>query len=152
MNTARRLVATFSPAMTFPSHIPPMLAQLGSLPDDDERWAYEVKWDGGRAITYITGGGVQVESRNLPDNTTQYPELQSLQRIHGDTILDGEIVALDQRGRPSFQLLQSRMHLGSAAAVARVAAQVSIVYMIFDVLYRRESIMSLPYIERRAAL
>jgi bifunctional non-homologous end joining protein LigD len=125
------------------------------LPSPDEAYAYEFKWDGVRALTYVRDGKVCVESRNLLDVTGQYPELSVVgEKLAGRTaVIDGEIVALDKKGRPSFQLLQGRMHIGSAAAVKQRMAETPVAYLVFDVLYLDgKSTMRLPYTERRAIL
>src|SRR5438046_10002490 len=89
------------------------------LPPNDDAYAYEFKWDGVRALTYIRDGEVCVESRNLLDVTGQYPEVTAVgEKLDGRTaVLDGEIVALDKKRRPSFQLLQGRMPMGPTAEV-----------------------------------
>ncbi len=138
-----------------PERIEPMKARLGSLPSDDEDWAYEIKWDGVRAIAYCEDGRIRLESRTLRDITGQYPEVQALARELGsrDAVLDGELVAFDAEQRPSFQLLQGRMHLSSEAAVRRKMAEVPVSYMIFDLLYLEGRLLvDLPYEERRARL
>jgi bifunctional non-homologous end joining protein LigD len=138
-----------------PQHVLPMLARSGPLPPDDERWAHEVKWDGVRAIAYSQPGELHLESRNLNDITASYPELGRLNRAlssHG-AVLDGEIVAFDSRGRPSFGALQPRMHVGSATQAKRLAKETPVTYMIFDLLWLDgHSLMGLPYTERRARL
>jgi len=139
-----------------PAHILPMLARAGPLPaDDDGRWAYEIKWDGVRAIAYSHPGELRLESRNLNDVTDRYPELSRLGRALGSrsAILDGEVVALDSRGRPSFGALQQRMQVRSRAQAARQAKDTPVTYMIFDVLWLDgHSLMGLPYCERRERL
>src|SRR5215210_5551043 len=116
-----------------PEELEPMLARTGPLPADEEGWAFEIKWDGVRAIAYADGGRLRLESRNGRDITPRYPELRELGRALGsrDAVLDGEVVAFDG-GRPSFQKLQGRMHLASEHAVRRLAASDPVVYMIFD--------------------
>jgi bifunctional non-homologous end joining protein LigD len=137
-----------------PEHIPPMLATTGTLPRDEEGWAFEIKWDGVRAIAYAQGGTLRLESRNGRDITPRYPELRDLGRALGarEAIFDGEVVAFDG-GRPSFQKLQGRMHLTSEHAVRRLAASDPVTYMIFDLLYLDgHSTMALSYEERRSLL
>ena len=133
----------------------PMLATTGSLPRDDAAWAYEIKWDGVRAITYVEGGSMRVESRNLIDITPRYPELGGLPEALGGrgTILDGEVVTFDESGRPSFGLLQHRMHVAGAAEVRRRMAEHPVVYMIFDLLWLDgEATWPRTYAERRGLL
>lgn len=135
-------------------HIAPMLACDGAMPGDPDAWAFEYKWDGIRAICYWDGHGMRLESRNLRDITTQYPDLVASRRELGSgaVILDGEIVALDRHGRPSFAILQQRMHLSPSRAAER-AMLLPVQYYIFDLLWHRgRSLMDLPYRRRRRAL
>ena len=125
------------------------------LPSPDEAFAYEFKWDGVRALTYVRNGEAVIQSRNLLDVTSQYPEVANVADAlrKRTAVLDGEIVALDKKGRPSFQLLQGRMHVGSAAEVRRRMAETPVAYLVFDVLYLDgRSTTKLPYTERRALL
>jgi bifunctional non-homologous end joining protein LigD len=138
-----------------PKEVVPMLARLSRLPTDEENWGFEIKWDGIRAVAYVEGGRVRLQNRNMRDVTRQYPELRELGRAAGarQIVLDGEIVAFDERGKPSFQRLQQRMHLASESAVRRRMADIPAVYVIFDVLYLDgHSTMKLTYEERRALL
>ncbi|HEV3048103.1 MAG TPA: DNA ligase D [Solirubrobacteraceae bacterium] len=138
-----------------PEHVVPMLARTGELPREQHGWAYEVKWDGVRAIVYSRPGELRLESRNLNDITASYPELARLNRAlssHG-AILDGEIVAFDERGRPSFAALQRRMHVSKAAQARRLAAQAPVTLMLFDLLWLDgHSTMGLTYAQRRELL
>lgn len=138
-----------------PEGIEPMKATLAKLPSDDASFGYEIKWDGVRAIAYCSWGRVRLESRNLREIGAQYPELRALGRQLGsrELVLDGEMVALDEDERPSFQLLQRRMHLTSEAKIRRRAEQVPVTYMVFDLLYAEGRLtMELPYEERRRLL
>jgi bifunctional non-homologous end joining protein LigD len=138
-----------------PKKIVPMMAKLAKLPRDDSKWAYEIKWDGVRAILYCQGGRVTLTSRNLRDVTSQYLELRALGRALGsrEAVLDGEIVAFDDDERPNFGLLQHRMHVGSESTVRRLMKSIPVVYMIFDVLYLDgRATVDLPYEERRKLL
>ena len=138
-----------------PQRLKPMLASSGSLPSDDECWAYEIKWDGVRAIAYSQPGQIQLQSRNLNDISGQYPELHRLNRALGShgAVLDGEIVAFDEHHRPSFEALQARMHIASGAQAKRLAKATPVTYMIFDLLWLDgHSLMGLSYGERRERL
>ena len=138
-----------------PERVLPMLARTGKLPPDQERWSFEVKWDGVRAIAYAQPGRLRLGSRNLNEITAAYPEVREILDDLGmhEAVLDGEIVAFDERGKPSFERLQRRMHVTSPTAVKRLAASVPVVYAIFDLLYLDgRSLMELPYSERRARL
>ena len=97
-----------------PRLIRPMLVSLRhELPADEESYGWELKWDGLRAIAYVSGSTIRLVSRNDKDMAASYPELGVLaERVSAPVILDGEIVAL-RGGRPDFGLLQSRMHVRS---------------------------------------
>src|SRR3954471_19427315 len=144
------------PADPMPEHLVPMLARLSTLPPDDERWAYEIKWDGVRVVAYVQpDGAVRLESRNLNDVTRQYPEAAAVATaLDGHSaVLDGEVVAFDELGRPSFERLQGRMHLTGEARIGARTRSTPIAYVIFDLLYLDgESLMRLPYAERRRRL
>jgi bifunctional non-homologous end joining protein LigD len=138
-----------------PERITPMLATLGELPSDGDKWAYEMKWDGVRALVAVEGGRITVASRNGNDVTVSYPELRALGEQLGTTqvLLDGEIVAFDDAGRPSFERLQQRMHIATAAAARRLAESVPAVYLIFDLLHLDgRSLLDVPYTSRRELL
>jgi bifunctional non-homologous end joining protein LigD len=137
-----------------PGRIEPMLAKAGPLPKDGD-WAYEIKWDGVRAIAYVDGGRLRLESRNSKNITPRYPELRPLGRALGthEAILDGEIVAFGDDGRPSFERLQGRMHLTSESQVRRLSQSRPVAYVIFDLLFLDgRSLLELPYLERRENL
>jgi bifunctional non-homologous end joining protein LigD len=138
-----------------PERIEPMLARTGELPKDDRKWAYEIKWDGVRGIAYVDGGRMRLEARSGRDITPRYPELRELGRALAgrEAVLDGEVVAFDADGRPSFQKLQGRMHLTSEHAVRRLAQSDPVHYVIFDLLWLDgHSLCALPYTERREQL
>ena len=115
-----------------------MLAILVDKPFDGQEWLYEVKWDGYRAIAFLESGSVRLVSRNQNDLTAAYPELRSIgDSIAAQTaILDGEIVALDEEGRPSFSLMQQRTGVGEGSRrIRRTRDDVPVVYYVFDLLY-----------------
>jgi bifunctional non-homologous end joining protein LigD len=140
----------------WPALIRPMLATPGALPppEQDELWAYEVKWDGVRAVAYVEGGRLRLMSRSDRDITRRYPEIAGLgPSLAEAVVLDGEIVALDADARPSFSRLQHRMHVTDEAEVRRVMGPYPAVYMIFDILYADgRSLLDDPYVERRTRL
>ncbi len=132
----------------------PMKAVSGSLPVD-EGWAYELKWDGMRAIAANTDRGVVAHSSRLNDITPRFPELAGLGDLFGgmEVVVDGELVALGEDGLPSFGRLQGRMHLTRAHDIARRSLEIPVVYVIFDVLVVDGSeTLSLPYDDRRTLL
>jgi len=138
-----------------PQNIEPMLAVLATVPKNQNQYSFEIKWDGVRAIGYYDGRDLTFQSRNLLDITPRYPELQAITKQLGrrKAILDGEVVALDEHHRPSFALLQQRMHVRDAGAVARLMKQVPVYYFIFDLLYFDGQVtMPLPLTRRRAML
>jgi bifunctional non-homologous end joining protein LigD len=138
-----------------PERVVPMLATSSQLPRDDDAFAYEIKWDGVRAVSYVRDGQMHVESRNLNDITMRYPEIHPLADALGGraAVLDGEVVAFDESGRPSFGHLQQRMHLANQWEVRRKMGEVPIAYVLFDVLWvDGRNTMALTYKERRAVL
>jgi bifunctional non-homologous end joining protein LigD len=120
-----------------PTVIHPMLATPVTSAFDDPQWLFEIKWDGYRAVAFIRDGQVRLVSRNQNDLTKQFSELSSLpEHIKAETaVLDGEIVALDEQGRPSFSLMQQRT--GFRPGKHRLPGRngVPIVYYAFDLLY-----------------
>jgi bifunctional non-homologous end joining protein LigD len=134
-----------------------MLATLGSPADiaDEPEWAFEMKWDGIRAIASVSPGGVTLTSRNGHDLTAGYPELAVLADAVGDheATLDGEIVALDYAGRPDFGRLQGRMNLTKPAEITRAMKAIPVHFMVFDILgLDGRSMVREPYDDRRVAL
>lgn len=132
----------------------PMLATTSNtgLPSGPE-WTFEFKWDGVRAIAVVRDGQIRLFARSGAEITVAYPELAGLAAELPDAILDGEIVALDAHGRPSFTALAERMHVRNVGRAAQLAATVPVTYMIFDLLrLGGTTIIDLPYRERRAAL
>jgi bifunctional non-homologous end joining protein LigD len=140
-----------------PEHVVPMLAKPGGreVPKPERDWAYEIKWDGVRAIAYAKPGRLRLESRNLREITDSYPEVRGLLLELGmrDAIFDGEIVAFDESGKPSFERLQRRMHVSSGSAVRRLSKEIPVVYAIFDLLYLDgRPLIEATYTERREML
>ncbi|RKR74561.1 ATP-dependent DNA ligase [Frondihabitans australicus] len=145
-----------------PEPVHPMLATAGTEADlaalDADDWAFELKWDGVRAVVTVDHGEVRLTSRNDHDMTASYPELGVLaDRLAdagvGSAVLDGEIVAVDAKGRPDFQILQSRMKLTKARDVARAQDRAPVRLLLFDLLeLDGRSLRAEPYDDRRAAL
>ncbi len=134
-----------------PGRIAPMLATPGPVPEGDG-WAYEFKWDGVRAVTAVTGGRLRVQSRNDKPLTDTYPELAALVGlVDVPVVLDGEVVALDEHGRPDFGLLQNRMHRHPPPA--DLLHTTPVLYYVFDVLHLDGADLTRrPYTERRHLL
>lgn len=114
-----------------------MLAAAVDDPFDSPDWLFEIKWDGYRAIAFLSNGAVRFVSRNQNDLTPQYPELCELPKLlRADTaILDGEIVALDEQGRSSFSLMQQRTGFGDRLRRATPQPEIPILLYVFDLLY-----------------
>ena len=114
----------------------PMLATPVAGPFSREGWLFELKYDGVRALASIAGDEMRIVGRSGRDETGRYPELRSLVRFvrARDAVLDGEIVALDERGVPSFERLQSRINVTRAADIERAAREHPAVYVAFDLL------------------
>lgn len=152
-----------TPAKRTPARSPapsPMLAtvadsgELLRLASDQHDWAFEMKWDGIRCIATVDDGVVRLTSRNGNDVTATYPEIAELaDAIDGDAVLDGEIVAINGKGRPDFGALQQRMGLTRAAEVDAARAATPVHLMLFDVLRQgNESLLPMTYDVRRERL
>lgn len=128
-----------------PATLEPMKATLAtSVPSDDSEWAFEVKWDGFRTVAFVEQGHARLQSRTRSDITEAFPSIASVPAAvgHHDVILDGEICALDEDGKPDFSLLQQRSKRPA-----------DIVYMLFDLLYLDgQWLGGLPYRQRRQFL
>ncbi|GAA5196046.1 hypothetical protein GCM10023322_64080 [Rugosimonospora acidiphila] len=134
------------------SLIRPMLATLGEVPTPPG-WGYEFKWDGVRAVVYLDAGGLRIASRNDRDVTASYPELRALpgRFRRRRLVLDGEILALDEHGVPSFSLLQQRMHVQSPGAA--LLSRVPVRLYAFDLLYLDgRPVLDRSYVDRRGEL
>ncbi len=128
-----------------------MLAVPWPAPFVDVRWSHEIKWDGVRTLLAVDGNSVRLTSRRGIDATSRYPELTGF-RAARPMVLDGEIVALDDAGRPSFERLQQRMNLRSLRLVEAARSSVPITYVVFDVLHDDVPVIDLPLYQRRRHL
>ncbi len=120
-----------------PTVIHPMLATAAARAFNDPGWLFEIKWDGYRAVAFLDDGSVHLVSRNQNDLTAQFPELKSLPQFvkAQRAILDGEIVALDDQGRPSFSLMQQRTGFHPGKRRLQRGEGVPVIYYAFDLLY-----------------
>ncbi|OLE10422.1 MAG: hypothetical protein AUG89_12250 [Acidobacteria bacterium 13_1_20CM_4_56_7] len=120
-----------------PTAIQPMLASIEENPFDNPNWLFEIKWDGYRVISFVENGNVRMVSRNQNDLGPRYPELRELPNlIQAKTaILDGEVVVLDEQGRPSFSLMQQRTGIRAHGRQAAPRADLPIIYYVFDLIY-----------------
>lgn len=125
-----------------------MLAVPWDAPFTGEDWFFELKWDGVRCLLFETEGSLTLRSRAGNDMTNRYPELASI-RTGRDVVLDGEIVALDEAGMPSFELLQSRMNVRPGP---RSGSLVPVSFVVFDILRNGADIIDLPIEDRWAQL
>ncbi|SDB84243.1 ATP-dependent DNA ligase LigD ligase module /ATP-dependent DNA ligase LigD phosphoesterase module /ATP-dependent DNA ligase LigD polymerase module [Raineyella antarctica] len=150
-----RMETTAEAGVSPPPDVLPMLASpgtLGSMGTDD--WGFEMKWDGIRAVATVWGGQVRLTSRTGRDITAVYPELAELaSTVTGNARLDGEIVALDAQGRPSFSILQGRMNLTHPGEIEAARQRIPVHYMVFDLLQLGpRSLLTRHYSERREML
>jgi len=151
---AARLAPT-GPAESMPSQLKPMLAESGDAPWSDPRWRYEPKLDGYRVIAYVEAGRVRLQSRRGLDLTPFFPEIAAelATQPGGQMIVDGEIVALDPAGRPSFNALQNRAQLKGSAEIAAAQRDAPVVLVCFDLLhFAGLNLRASPYGDRRRYL
>ena len=147
-----------------PDFVPPMLATGGSRPFSDPGWLFELKWDGYRVEAVVRDGRARIWTRNRLDAARYFPDLAgraSWIEAH-EAIVDGEVVALDEHGRPSFSLLQDRTGVrGPGAArdpdgprpTADARAAIPLAYQVFDLLWLDgRSLLDMPLVERKARL
>ena len=137
------------------SDFPLMHAKTIGEPFDNDKWLFEVKYDGVRVLAIREGENSHLFARSGTDTTNRYPEVVlALNSLALDRfVLDGEIVAQDARGRPSFQLLQRRMHVNDARQIARLSVAVPVSYYVFDLLgFDRFDTRTLPLEERKRLL
>ena len=132
-----------------------MLATPATDPPAGDGWAFEIKWDGVRALAFLDESGTKVASRRGEDTTPRYPELAGMAAALGgrQAVLDGEVVAFDADGRPSFQSLQRRMGLTKPETIRLRVDEVPATYVAFDLLaVDGESLLTEPYEGRRELL
>jgi bifunctional non-homologous end joining protein LigD len=130
-----------------------MLATKGSHVPIDSGWSHEVKWDGVRVLADTTAHGTRLLSRNENPVTVAWPELNRSPLGDRDLLVDGEVIALNDRGLPDFRVLQDRMHVRSAASAARLAERLPATYMVFDVMrIDGRDLTAMPLGERRKIL
>jgi bifunctional non-homologous end joining protein LigD len=131
----------------------PMMAVLTAEAFDDDEWLFEVKWDGHRCLANL-GTATRLTSRTQRDMTAQFPELIDMHRqlAARNAVVDGEIVALDRNGRPSFERMQDRFHR-TPEELARNKGRVPVQFLAFDLLWLDgQPLLDLPLVERRARL
>ena len=133
-----------APVTPMPHHIKPMLATLIEEPFDHPDWIFEMKWDGYRAVAECRDGDVSLYSRNGISFNQKYPPIrEALRKFSFEAVLDGEIVVVDDRGYPDFQMLQDYRKSGSG----------HLLYYIFDLLYfAGHDLTNLPLVRRKELL
>src|SRR5258706_4078051 len=126
-----------------PKCLQPMLATLADAPFDDPDWVFETKWDGFRMIACIDRGKVTLYSRNGKIVSDSYlPVAKALEKMKGDAVIDGELVALDAQGVSRFQLLQNALR-----------SEARLLYCTFDIMFiDREDLRGLPLLQRKEPL
>lgn len=132
-----------------------MRATAAAAPPPGDGWAFEVKWDGVRALVFADAGKIRVRQGRGTDAGARYPELATPPPALAGrrAVIDGEIVAFDDAGRPSFQLLQRRMGLTKEATIRARAAETPVACVAFDLLWLDgRSLLDQPYEERRRLL
>ena len=131
----------------------PMLATKGTHVPTDSGWSHEVKWDGVRVLADTTAQGTLLLSRNENPVTVAWPELNRSPLGDRDLLVDGEVIALNDRGLPDFRVLQDRMHVRNAASASRLAERLPATYMVFDVMrLDGRDLSTMPLGERRKIL
>jgi bifunctional non-homologous end joining protein LigD len=126
-----------------PSSVEPMLPTPVKLPFSDPAWIFEPKWDGYRALCFLKNGKVRFISRNKHNLTQRFPDLQEIAKLikAKTAIIDGEIVAIDRAGKPSFDALRYRQR------------RAAVVFYAFDLLhFDGEDLSQYPLVARKAAL
>jgi len=136
-----------------PPAIAPMLAGASIGPRDTTSWVFEPKWDGVRVIGRAWSGELRLTSRAGNDITSAYPELGGLSAAlgHHAAVVDGEVIAFDAKGRPSFERLQRRMHVRNPGR--SLMSEVPVLYALFDLLWLDGRLLTgEPLTERRRLL
>lgn len=129
-----------------------MLASKADRVPSGAQWLHEVKWDGVRVLVDVRDGVARMTSRNDNVVTPAWPELSDPPLGGRDVMVDGEVIALNERGVPDFRTLQHRMHLRNGREVARLARQVPATLMVFDLLRLDGEDLTLRPLEERRAL
>jgi bifunctional non-homologous end joining protein LigD len=133
-----------APVKPMPHGIKPMLTTLVKKPFDHPEWIFEMKWDGYRAIAEIKNGDVSLYSRNNISFSRKFPSIaRSLQELKFEAVLDGEIVVVDEKGQPDFQMLQDYQKTKKG----------HLLYYVFDLLYfQGQDLTGLPLLQRKELL
>src|SRR5262249_5788479 len=134
-----------------PAFVAPMLARPGTPFDSDDH-LFEIKWDGTRMLVFRDDDSYRLVNRHRAERTAQYPEFACLEQLPAGTILDGEMVVL-QQGQPDFRKLLSRDLACQPLKIQLLARSLPATYVAFDLLYaRHRSLLSVPLHQRRTQL
>jgi bifunctional non-homologous end joining protein LigD len=149
-------LAPLGPAEELPTELNPMLAETDSSPRSDPEWLYEPKLDGYRVLAFVQDGQVRLQSRRRGLNlTAAFPEITTdlASQAQAEMVLDGEIVALDPAGRPSFNALQNRVQLKTPGEITKAQRETPAVMVCFDLLhFAGLNLRNSPYVDRRRYL
>ena len=139
---------------TLPDRLRPMLPMPAASSFDSRDYAFEVAWNGLRAMASFEAGRVTLWGRNLVDLTERYPEVEALKEMTPpDSIVDGELIVADVDGRPDPLGLQERERATTPAAIARAVSEQPVTYVVYDLLYARgRSLMREPLHRRQQRL
>jgi bifunctional non-homologous end joining protein LigD len=149
------------PTSDFPSRIKPMLATAVDKPFNDNKWNFEIKWDGVRAILFYhkSKNRLEIRSRTNKSISHRYPEIinsfrmSSIIKCTDSVVLDGEIVVLDKQGRPDFQSHQRRMNVENSLDIQSLSTEIPATFYIFDLLYTDgKNLENLEFWKRRQVL
>jgi bifunctional non-homologous end joining protein LigD len=148
-------LAPSGPAEALPATLSPMLAENGETPRSNPEWLYEPKLDGYRVIAFVQDANVRLHSRRGVDLTPVFPEIAAdlALQANAQMVLDGEIVALDANGRPSFNALQNRAQLKAPNEIAKAQRDTPVVLVCFDLLhFAGSNLRGAAYVDRRRYL
>lgn len=149
------------PPVDFPSKVKPMLATAVDKPFNDNKWDFEIKWDGVRAILFYhkSRNILEIRSRTNKSIIHRYPEIidaiktSPIIRCKDSVVLDGEIVVLDKQGRPDFQSHQRRMNVENSLDIQHLSNEIPATFYIFDILHiDGKSLETLEFWKRREVL
>ncbi len=135
-----------------PRSINPMLAKQADVPFDSDQHLFEIKWDGVRCLAFVEARQVRLQSRQLSELTVQFPELGGLDRLPSGTVVDGELVILEN-GKPMLTKVQQRAFLQDRQRIQWFSCTRPVTYVVFDLLFvKGESLTGAPFLFRREAL
>jgi bifunctional non-homologous end joining protein LigD len=138
-----------------PERLEPMLAARGKLPQEEDGWAYEIRWRGARALAFCEPGHLRIAGGGEPDVTSRFPEVRAvLEELHGrPALFDGVLVTFGEDGRPDPERLRRRTEAGSDSQIRRLRGSTPASYVAFDLLHHDgRSLLDQPYEARRAEL